>query len=169
MSAVEPLHHVIREPVPGDARALEVAERECFPDPWPGHLILAEIHACGRFQRVAVSPDGDLMAYVLGVWQYLDLHILKIATCPPHRRRGLASELLRLAEAHAAESGGETVTLEVRTSNRPAIAMYRSLGYVVRGIRRCYYGDGEDALIMTRTVGRGSGGPRTGILKGEDR
>ncbi len=166
---MEPLHHVIREPVPEDARALEVAERECFPDPWPGHLILAEIHARGRFQRVVVSPGGDLMAYVLGVWQYLDLHILKIATRPPYRRCGLASELLRLAETHAAESGGETVTLEVRTSNGPAIAMYRSLGYTVRGVRHRYYGDGEDALIMTRTVGRGGGGPRSGILSAEDR
>ena len=153
MSAVEPARYVIREPVPGDARALEVAERECFPDPWPGHLILAEIHAPGRFQRVAVSPSGELMAYVLGVWQYLDLHVLKIATRPPFRRAGLARELLLLAERHAAESGGETVTLEVRTSNGPAISLYRSLGYTVRGLRHRYYGDGEDALIMTRSVG----------------
>jgi len=145
--------------VPGDARALEVAERECFPDPWPGHLILAEIHARGRFQRITLSPDGELMAYVLGVWQYLDLHILKIATRPAFRRRGLARELLGLAEAHARSSGGETVTLEVRTSNGPAIALYRDLGYAVRGIRPRYYGDGEDALIMTRRVGGAAGPP----------
>ncbi len=159
MSAVEPLLRVIRRPVPGDAGALEAAERECFPDPWPGHLILAEIHARGRFQRVAVTPGGELMAYILGVWQYLDLHILKIATRPPYRRHGLAKELLVLAQDHAAEHGGETVTLEVRSSNAPAIALYRALGYSVRGIRHRYYGDGEDALVMTRAVGERRGAP----------
>jgi len=152
--AVRALRPTIRPPSLGDARTLEEAERECFPDPWPGHLFLAEVRAPGRFHRLALAPDGQLMAYLLGVWQYLDLHILKVATRPPWRRQGLARHLLVLAGEHVIEAGGESITLEVRASNEPAIRLYQTLGYRLKGRRPHYYGDGEDALIMTWEVPR---------------
>ncbi len=143
----------IRAPQPGDVRALEAAERECFPDPWPGHFFLAEVLAPGRFQRVLVDGAGRLGGYLFAAWQYLDLHVLKVAVLTPWRRLGHARWLMELAEEHARLKGGETVTLEVRVSNLPAIALYESLGYERVGRRRRYYGDGEDALVMTRQVG----------------
>ena len=36
----------------------------------------------------------------------------------------------------------------VRVSNAPAIALYKSFGFEEAGIRPRYYQDGEDALIM---------------------
>jgi len=125
----------VRPPQPGDVRALAEAERECFPDPWPSHLFLAEVYAPGRFHRLLFDPGGTLLAYLLCAWQYLDLHVLKVATRPPHRRLGLASHLLGLAEGHAEESGGESVTLEVRESNREAADLYKALGYRVSSRR----------------------------------
>ena len=48
------------------------------------------------------------------------------------------------------ENGGVFITLEVRTSNLPAIAMYRSLGFTEAGVRRNFYTEPrEDALIFT--------------------
>ena len=44
--------------------------------------------------------------------------------------------------------GVTDITLEVRVSNDPAIALYRSFGFEEAGVRRRYYQDGEDALIM---------------------
>ena len=50
----------------------------------------------------------------------------------------------------ARENGGVFITLEVRTSNLPAIAMYRSLGFTEAGVRRNFYTEPrEDALIFT--------------------
>ncbi len=138
---------------PGDVCGLETAESGCFPDPWPGHFFLAEILAPGRFQRILVDGRGGLAGYLFAAWQYLDLHILKVAILPPWRRLGHARWLMGLAEQYARTKGGETVTLEVRVSNHPAIALYESLGYERVGRRRRYYGDGEDALVMTRQVG----------------
>lgn len=142
-----------RAPQPGDVRALEAAERACFSDPWPSHLLLAEIFAPGRFHRILVEPAGTLVAYLLCAWQYLDLHVLKVATLPAYRRAGLARRLLLLAEDHARDSAGESVTLEVRESNHEAITLYQRLGYLRAGRRPSYYGDGEDALVMTKGVG----------------
>lgn len=144
-----------RLPVPGDVRALEAAERVCFPDPWPGHFFLAETSAPARFNRLLVSGTGEMVGYLFSAWQYLDLHVLKVATLPAHRRRGVARHLMEMAEEHARAHSGETVTLEVRPSNREAVALYRSLGYSEAGRRPRYYADGEDATIMTKRLSTG--------------
>ena len=152
MTAVTP-ELELRAPQPGDVLTLEEAECVCFIDPWPGRYFLSEMFASGRFNRVLVGPDGVLAAYLFSAWQYLDLHVLKVATLPAYRREGLARRLMDLAESHAKEHQGESVTLEVRERNLPAIAMYGVLGYAGVGRRRGYYADGEDALIMTKRLG----------------
>jgi ribosomal protein S18 acetylase RimI-like enzyme len=46
----------------------------------------------------------------------------------------------------------EQYTLEVRTSNSPAITLYEQYGFQPAGMRPGYYRDtGEDAVIMWRT------------------
>jgi ribosomal-protein-alanine N-acetyltransferase len=48
------------------------------------------------------------------------------------------------------ERGAVAATLEVRSTNRSAIALYSSFGFGRAGRRRGYYRDGTDALIMWR-------------------
>ena len=142
----------VRPPQVSDARTLAEAELVGFSDPWPPQFFLAEILADGRFNRLLVEPSGSMVAYLFCAWQYLDLHVLKVATLPPYRRKGLARRLMALAETHAAEMNGESLTLEVRGANTDAIAMYASLAYERAGIRPAYYQDGEDAIIMTKRI-----------------
>lgn len=143
----------LRAPQPGDVRALAEAETECFSDPWPEQFFVSELFAPARFQRVLVDSAGELVGYLFTAWQYLDLHILKVATRPRYRRAGLGRRLMVLAEEHAREMAGETLTLEVRPSNTAAIGMYEALGYEHVGVRSGYYADLSDALVMTKTVG----------------
>jgi ribosomal-protein-alanine N-acetyltransferase len=142
----------VRLPQPGDVRSLEDTEELCFKDPWPGHLFASELFAPGRFHRVCVNPSGKLVAYLFSAWQYLDLHVLKVATLPEYQRCGLARRLMAMAESHAAEMCGDAITLEVRTDNAAAIALYRELGYSHVGHCHQYYADGEDAIVMTKDV-----------------
>jgi ribosomal-protein-alanine N-acetyltransferase len=142
----------VREPQPGDVRALERAERECFTDPWPGQFFVSEMFAPGRYHRLLVDQGGELVGYLFAAWQYLDLHVLKIATLTEYRRSGLARRLMDMAERHVAQMGGDSITLEVRESNHPALALYDFLGYRRAGRRRHYYADGEDAIVMTKTI-----------------
>jgi ribosomal-protein-alanine N-acetyltransferase len=92
--------------------------------------------------------DGDSLAGYLVCSRYADVwHLMNIAVTPEQRRQGIARSLLeRLFE----EAGPNArYTLEVRTSNHGAIAMYEQLGFRRAGHRRRYYHDnGEDALIM---------------------
>jgi len=142
----------LRAPQPGDVRQLALAEVECFEDPWPEQFFTSELYAPARFQRILVDPAGTLVAYLFTAWQYLDLHILKIATRPPFRRAGLGRRLMLVAEEHARAMAGETLTLEVRTSNTDAIKLYESMAYQHVGIRSGYYADGSHALVMTKRV-----------------
>ena len=142
----------VRPPQLGDARTLAEAELECFSDPWPPQFFVSEILADGRFNRLLVDPAGRMVAYLFCAWQYLDLHVLKVATMPPFRRCGLARRLMALAEDHVVEMGGESLTLEVRSSNQPAITMYETLGYDHAGIGAGYYQNGEDAVVMRKRM-----------------
>jgi ribosomal-protein-alanine acetyltransferase len=142
----------VRPPQLGDARALAEAELVCFTDPWPPQFFVSEILADGRFNRLLVDPSGTMVAYLFCVWQYLDLHVLKVATLPQFRRAGLARRLMALAEDHAVETSGESLTLEVRASNLDAIALYETLEYQQVGVRSSYYQDGEDAVVMTKRI-----------------
>lgn len=142
----------VRAAQPGDVRALAAAEHECFEDAWPGPYFASELAAPARFHRVLVTPDGTLVAYLFTAWQYLDLHILKVATLTAYRRQGLGRRLMEIAEEHARQVEGETLTLEVRTTNLPAIGLYQSLGYEPAGVRPGYYSDLSDALVMTKSI-----------------
>lgn len=137
---------------PGDIRDLARADAVCFGDPWPEAYFAAELFAPGRFHRVLVEPAGEIVAYLFTAWQYLDLHILNVATLPDYRRFGLGRQLMLIAEEHAKQMAGETLTLEVRTGNTSALRLYESLGFEQVGVRTGYYADGTDALIMTKRV-----------------
>lgn len=133
-----------------DVEDLEAAEAECFPDPWPGRFFASEIVAPARFCMVVVDSSGHLLGYLFCVWQYLDLHVLKVATRPDYRRCGLGRHLMTVAERHVIDQTGETITLEVRSSNSGARALYRSMGYHEASLRKRYYSDQEDAIVMTK-------------------
>ncbi|MDR2800165.1 MAG: GNAT family N-acetyltransferase, partial [Desulfovibrio sp.] len=82
-----------------------------------------------------------------------EAEIYNIATRAGHRRRGCAKELLRLVFSAAAGLNLEKVLLEVRSGNIPALALYKSLGFTLKGRRKSYYAQGsEDALLLERAL-----------------
>jgi ribosomal-protein-alanine N-acetyltransferase len=130
----------------GDLPAVISIERRSFPAPWSLAMFVLELSKPSGI-CLAASRGDALVGYLVcsrydRVW-----HLMNVAVAPEQRRRGVASRLIeRLIE----ESGGELpFTLEVRLSNREAIAMYEKLGFRSAGVRPGYYQDnGEDALIM---------------------
>ena len=75
--------------------------------------------------------------------------ITNVSVLPGFRGRGISRRLLRMLLREAGERGTRVFTLEVRAGNRPAIALYESLGFRTEGVRRGFYEKpAEDALIM---------------------
>jgi ribosomal protein S18 acetylase RimI-like enzyme len=75
-----------------------------------------------------------------------------LAVHPSARRSGLGRELLDAWEADVRTRGALKVWLDVRPSNEAALRLYQGAGYRSTGKRSRYYHDGEDALLLERTL-----------------
>ena len=77
--------------------------------------------------------------------------VLTFCVRPAYRKRGIGTELLRIASEIAYKSNS-SLYLEVAANNAPALALYNKIGFVRTGIRPNYYqsGDGSvDAMLLT--------------------
>ena len=135
-----------------DLDAIDEIEQHSFNVPWPRATFEGEL---GReWARVDVARiDGRLVGFCNYWLVTTELHILAIATHPDLRGRGIAGKLLEHVLDTARVAGCSLATLEVRRSNRPAIALYERAGFKTVYIRARYYqDDNEDALVMLRGI-----------------
>jgi ribosomal-protein-alanine N-acetyltransferase len=104
--------------------------------------------AAGHHYVVHRDADGVVDGYAGIALLGDEAEVHTIGVRPAAQGAGIGRALLRELLAHA---GGRRILLEVRTDNRPAIALYESEGFVVVGIRRRYYRpSGADAYTMAR-------------------
>ncbi|MFN9645114.1 MAG: GNAT family N-acetyltransferase [Cyanobacteriota bacterium] len=96
--------------------------------------------------------ESLLMALVSAWIVVEELQITAVAVHPDHRRRGLARRLLEAMLQLGREAGAERATLEVAKANGAARALYAGLGFQEVAVRRDYYRDGQDALILWRRL-----------------
>ncbi len=130
-----------------------VHQLECASqaDPWSLQHFADELDS--RVATLDLYWCGKQLAGFLCSWLIAgELQIQNLATLPQMRRRGIAARLLDHAIARSRQQGLNSVWLEVRVSNRAAIALYERFGFSVNGTRSAYYADGEDALIMNCQV-----------------
>lgn len=129
-----------------DLPAVISIERRSFPAPWSLAMFVLELSKPSGICLAAT--DGEQLHGYLVCSRYDRVwHVMNVAVAPERRRRGVASGLISRLVAEAGR--GLPFTLEVRVSNRDAIAMYEKLGFRSAGVRPRYYQDnGEDALIM---------------------
>lgn len=99
--------------------------------------------------RVLSHENARLVGYAGGWVIDGQLQILKIASDPSMRRKGIARTLLSNLASDARDLGATEATLEVRASNTGAHAFYETLGMKKIGVRPRYYSDREDAFIFT--------------------
>ena len=133
-----------------DLAAVHQLECASQSDPWSLQHFADELDS--RVATLDLYWCGEQLAGFLCSWLIAgELQIQNLATLPQMRRRGIAARLLSQAIARSREQGLTSVWLEVRASNRPAIALYERFGFSASGTRSSYYHDGEDALIMTCT------------------
>ena len=127
--------------------ALERIERACFHAPWRADMLREEL---GKGIFLVAERDGAAVGYV-GCQIVLDEgYITNVAVSPDCRRQGVARALLDELKARAVQAGLSFVTLEVRASNAPAIALYEGAGFVRVGVRKNFYtAPTEDAVLMT--------------------
>jgi len=136
----------VRQLAYSDLPAVIAIERRSFPTPWSLAMFVLELSKPSGICLAASSGD-ELLGYLVCSRYDQAWHLMNVAVAPERRRAGVAAGLI----SHLFEEAGEELpfTLEVRVSNRQAIAMYERFGFRSAGVRPRYYHDnGEDALIM---------------------
>jgi ribosomal-protein-alanine N-acetyltransferase len=139
-----------------DMDAVEAVERASFgADAYDRNLFAELSGRCGRLFLVAAAAGGirGYMVTSLAARRgMLAAEVVSVAVGPAHRGQGLASALMRSTLRRLRLRHVSRLTLAVRASNRRPQALYRKFGFAgSRRIRR-YYADGEDALVLRRSL-----------------
>ena len=126
-------------------------EKACFSKPWSRQMLLDAMENLSAAMIVARAENGIVLGYA-GLTVVLDEgYINNIAVLEEYRKQGVASALLEVFIRFAEANDLAFLTLEVRASNAPAIALYGKHGFEEVGRRKNYYdAPKEDALLMTR-------------------
>lgn len=134
-------------------RVMEI-EKEVFPDPWSRKSYEFEV-AGNRFSiPIVLEFNHEIIGHAV-VWKiFEEFHIATIAVAIEYRGQGWGEYLLSSLMDMAAET--EYALLEVRPSNISAIRLYEKFGFAKVGMRRHYYRNGEDALIMRKEFKKNS-------------
>ncbi len=100
--------------------------------------------------RYLVAKIDNKVVGFIGTWIVLDeSHITNIAVHPNYRKQGIASKLLKEFLDYCKSQGCVAYTLEVRSGNKAARALYEKHNFKQDGVRKGYYEDNkEDAIIM---------------------
>ena len=122
-------------------------EKANFSEPWSENSVRSELDNALALWLVAVE-DETVCGYVGSQTVMGEADMMNIAVEEKYRRQGIArclvEELIRNLDA-------DSLTLEVRFSNAPALALYESLGLKRVGLRKNYYHKPrEDALILRK-------------------
>lgn len=134
------------------ASTMAAIHRAAFPptDAWSRDVILLQLEVPATFGLIS-----SLGGMVLGRVAADEAEILTLAVNPEQRRHGLGSALLRAAMERARGLGAASMFLEVAVTNHAALALYEKHGFSEAGLRRRYYTDGTDALVLRSTLAAG--------------
>ena len=151
VASAEPFCRPMHE---GDVRAVMDIERRAYQFHWTEGIFrdCLRVGYCCWIMELAGGVAGyGIMSLVVG-----EAHLLNICVAPEWQHRGYGRHLLGHFMELARERGAGQMFLEVRLSNKPAIALYRAQGFNEVGMRKNYYpGENgrEDALILAKDLG----------------
>ena len=125
-------------------------EAECFSLPWSENAIRSELSNPLSLWLVALKDDV-LIGYVGSQSVMDEADMMNLAVKDSYRRMGIGEGLISILVEKLKEREVRSLTLEVRASNLPAIALYEKMGFLQVGRRPGYYRNPkEDALILRK-------------------
>jgi ribosomal-protein-alanine N-acetyltransferase len=139
-----------------DLPAVLDIERRSFAQPWSRAFFEKELAT--PFARMVVAVEETLpRPQVIGYtcrWRVTDeVHLLNVAVHPERRGLGYGRELVSAVVGEAEAARVRVIFLEVRAGNVVARRLYRLVGFKDLGVRRGYYGPGQDAIVMELRLG----------------
>ena len=132
-------------------------EKRCFTMPWSKEAFLDVLKSSILQALMMLNSANDVLGYVIFCEVADELQILNIAVDPDRQQKGLAAFMMTHIHSLALKHGRKYSFLEVRESNKPALALYQKFGYKPYMRRPNYYSDtSEDAILMRVSLKRKS-------------
>jgi [ribosomal protein S18]-alanine N-acetyltransferase len=129
-------------------------EASAYPKPWSRSVFDSELDQVrGRSRYYVVARAGRAVVGYAGLWFVNDpdgdqAHVTNVVVDREHRRTGIATALMCHLASVAIERGCVAWTLEVRVTSTGAQELYRRFGFGPAGVRKRYYENSEDAIVM---------------------
>ena len=122
-------------------------EKLIFTTPWSEKVYRETFELAGV--EYVVACDDEVIIGAAGIRNIVGTgEITNVMVLPEYRGRGVGRQILEELLERGRKLGAEEFTLEVRSSNEPAIRLYESFGFVCEGIRPGFYSEPlEDAKI----------------------
>lgn len=119
-----------------------------FDDFWTVRTLESELEnensAC-----FVMKNDSEIVGFACLWISVDDIHITNIAIKKSYRQNGFGGILLEHLIDYSKSTGKKELTLEVNENNEPAKKLYLKYGFKILGIRKKYYNNKENAIIMT--------------------
>lgn len=155
MSAAVSPRVQVRLMQPSDLKAVAAVERAAYDYPW-SLGIFRDCLLAGYYSLV-LEAAGSVAGYGIMSIAAAEAHLLNLCVHPNSQRHGYGRRLLNALIGKAQDAGVDKVFLEVRPSNKRALALYQSVGFERIGMRPAYYQapqGREDAVILAVTLRR---------------
>ncbi len=137
-----------------DLRAVVAIEQVTYPKPWSRSVFEAELEQVdsGTRHYVVARRQRHVVGYA-GLWLVPDpdgdqAHVTNVVVAESARRHGVGRQLMIELARQAIARGCVAWTLEVRATNTAAQAMYERFGFYSAGVRKRYYENTDDAIVM---------------------
>lgn len=123
-----------------------------FDDFWNYNVFKSEL--LNPSSEYIVAKLNDNVAGFGGIWKSVDdIHITNIVVRKNLRNQNIGSIILsNLIEIAKKSKDKNSLTLEVNANNIPAKKLYEKFGFKKIGIRKKYYNNTDDAIIMTKEL-----------------
>ena len=122
-----------------------------FPDGWTAEMLASAFNG-GRFFALGMMDNDWLVAVITVTVGYDGADLEGIVVAKEYRGKGFAKNLIFAVEERLKEDEKNRILLEVREGNVPAISLYESVGFKKISVRKKYYSDGENALVMEKVI-----------------
>jgi len=130
-------------------RQLMRIEQQVYPRPWSLGVFYGELaHRDGSRCYLVARVGATVVGYAGVLYTDGDAHVTNIAVDPLWHRAKIGTRLLITLARQARLAGAQGMTLEVRATNTGAQAMYQAFGFAPVGIRKKYYENVDDAIVM---------------------
>lgn len=121
--------------------------KKSLKEAWDKNSINAELD--NPLANYLVAIKDDVVLGFVGIWIIAgEGNITNVAVDPTFRGLGIGKLLMQSILENCINENVDSVTLEVRKSNLIAQNLYESLGFKNEGVRKKFYPDKEDAVIM---------------------